>query len=693
MALKSSDRAVSRPRGRIQPEPPRTHSADSPNVGTTATGGRRGRVLHLGPPEPPPVPSAKPANGSAPPTLSARDARLRDSMRPRGKSGGKTRALGPATTPARGRTEPDAPDSARQPARPFDLAAFVAAFRETETRRARLRHEIDERGRQATDAEAALARKAWPIIGRWRRRSRASREDQMARLAEEIGALRRQLRDAVVAADFDLDPVAATLFGGLARRFEALRADGAAGREPTDVERARAAGRGDTQIASGHPVQRALEALSTRTSPLHLRHANGKDLLLFPRFVMVLDRRNDAVVDDIRQLFVSAGPSPGATRAPEGTLVATLPGGFDQAFAMGSDAACEAFVQAFADYLDALPPLSPTPVPTPAPDIAAGSRPPSRPALAAAPQAAPADATPPSPVTAAAVDRPHSAGGIAPALAPVTADAAPADTLGPPELREAPAAVSDTPAPAPLPARAAPADDEGSSHWAEPIARLHVPAWRPTVGDDTRTPVDPPPDGLVPATGRPSTPAAKTTAAAETTADGHLFDSRADPRQAPQRNPGAVRPSAASLARRARKRRWLGLGALVLAALAAAAMLPAGLWRPATESANAMTASVAPPLPAPEPVPATPPAPAPSPPPAEAGQPLTAAQVAQLQGRLKALGFNPGPADGVVGPRTVIAARAFQAAYKLAVTGTIDSRLLDDVSAAQARAMGTARGR
>ncbi|HKU95472.1 MAG TPA: peptidoglycan-binding domain-containing protein, partial [Vineibacter sp.] len=62
-------------------------------------------------------------------------------------------------------------------------------------------------------------------------------------------------------------------------------------------------------------------------------------------------------------------------------------------------------------------------------------------------------------------------------------------------------------------------------------------------------------------------------------------------------------------------------------------------------------------------------------------------EVAQLQGRLRALGFNPGPADGVVGPRTVTAVREFQAAHGLTVTGTIDSGVFDDVSVAQAKTM------
>jgi peptidoglycan hydrolase-like protein with peptidoglycan-binding domain len=70
----------------------------------------------------------------------------------------------------------------------------------------------------------------------------------------------------------------------------------------------------------------------------------------------------------------------------------------------------------------------------------------------------------------------------------------------------------------------------------------------------------------------------------------------------------------------------------------------------------------------------------------EIGRPLSRPQVVQLQNQLKALGFNPGPADGMVGPRTVAAARAFQAANGQAATGLVDTRLLDAVTAAGAGA-------
>ena len=68
-------------------------------------------------------------------------------------------------------------------------------------------------------------------------------------------------------------------------------------------------------------------------------------------------------------------------------------------------------------------------------------------------------------------------------------------------------------------------------------------------------------------------------------------------------------------------------------------------------------------------------------------------QVAQLQGRLKALGFDPGKVDGMVGPRTVAAVTEFQTTNNLPVTGKIDTRLLDDVSIIQARTMGSRQPR
>jgi hypothetical protein len=46
--------------------------------------------------------------------------------------------------------------------------------------------------------------------------------------------------------------------------------------------------------------------------------------------------------------------------------------------------------------------------------------------------------------------------------------------------------------------------------------------------------------------------------------------------------------------------------------------------------------------------------------------------IRQAQQRLQAAGFDPGPADGQLGPRTVKALRDYQAKRKLAVTGQLD---------------------
>jgi peptidoglycan hydrolase-like protein with peptidoglycan-binding domain len=76
----------------------------------------------------------------------------------------------------------------------------------------------------------------------------------------------------------------------------------------------------------------------------------------------------------------------------------------------------------------------------------------------------------------------------------------------------------------------------------------------------------------------------------------------------------------------------------------------------------------------------TPPAPV-----AAAPRLLSGPEIVAVQTRLRRLGFNPGPADGVAGPRTVAAVRAFQAANGLPVTGSLDSRLFDDLAAMPAR--------
>jgi len=51
----------------------------------------------------------------------------------------------------------------------------------------------------------------------------------------------------------------------------------------------------------------------------------------------------------------------------------------------------------------------------------------------------------------------------------------------------------------------------------------------------------------------------------------------------------------------------------------------------------------------------------------------TGAEVKQLQQILSNLGYNPGPIDGIFGPKTDSAVRAFQAAHKIVVDGIVDN--------------------
>ena len=74
----------------------------------------------------------------------------------------------------------------------------------------------------------------------------------------------------------------------------------------------------------------------------------------------------------------------------------------------------------------------------------------------------------------------------------------------------------------------------------------------------------------------------------------------------------------------------------------------------------------------PPPAAAVPAAPSPS---AAAAQ-MPTAEVRDVQGRLRAMGFNPGPVDGIVGPLTENAAQQYQRARGLAVTGAVDRNLL-----------------
>ncbi len=68
------------------------------------------------------------------------------------------------------------------------------------------------------------------------------------------------------------------------------------------------------------------------------------------------------------------------------------------------------------------------------------------------------------------------------------------------------------------------------------------------------------------------------------------------------------------------------------------------------------------------------PVPAPQPRAAHA-DPEQQAHVARVQEGLTSLGYDPGPIDGIVGPKTRAAIRAFQAAHDLAVTGEVSVKL------------------
>jgi len=61
---------------------------------------------------------------------------------------------------------------------------------------------------------------------------------------------------------------------------------------------------------------------------------------------------------------------------------------------------------------------------------------------------------------------------------------------------------------------------------------------------------------------------------------------------------------------------------------------------------------------------------------APAPRPLVFAEVRELQRRLRAAGFDPGPLDGSAGPTTTNAARQYQRARGLAVSGEADYDLL-----------------
>jgi peptidoglycan hydrolase-like protein with peptidoglycan-binding domain len=64
-------------------------------------------------------------------------------------------------------------------------------------------------------------------------------------------------------------------------------------------------------------------------------------------------------------------------------------------------------------------------------------------------------------------------------------------------------------------------------------------------------------------------------------------------------------------------------------------------------------------------------------PPPEQPQRLTKEQIQQVQERLQAEGFDPGPADGLLGPKTEAALRQYQEKQGLPVSGEPDEETLE----------------
>ncbi len=69
----------------------------------------------------------------------------------------------------------------------------------------------------------------------------------------------------------------------------------------------------------------------------------------------------------------------------------------------------------------------------------------------------------------------------------------------------------------------------------------------------------------------------------------------------------------------------------------------------------------------------------------EVAGPLTAASVREAQTALRQLGFDPGGADGVVGPRTRAATRSFQQANGMNATGNLSAETLERLRTAAPR--------
>ena len=62
-------------------------------------------------------------------------------------------------------------------------------------------------------------------------------------------------------------------------------------------------------------------------------------------------------------------------------------------------------------------------------------------------------------------------------------------------------------------------------------------------------------------------------------------------------------------------------------------------------------------------------------------------QIKELQSQLKLVGYDPGPVDGIAGPRTAAAVTEFQAANNMTPDGQISGILFSNVEAQYLRAM------
>lgn len=62
-------------------------------------------------------------------------------------------------------------------------------------------------------------------------------------------------------------------------------------------------------------------------------------------------------------------------------------------------------------------------------------------------------------------------------------------------------------------------------------------------------------------------------------------------------------------------------------------------------------------------------------------RPLTVEEVKEAQTLLKAIGFDPGGADGIVGPNTIAAVKRYEPTRHWPVTGSVDLRLLESLRA------------